>query len=299
MATLAERFAALLEQRKSLRENATAFLRWTGRPLFPDWLEPPEFSSSPRDSFGRLLTCLYQDYWETSRDDVLFLIERSADRAGADGHRVDVQALRTIQQHDRRALAKRDPSLVERADKWYRSRCGTTSPSTTTQWSNGLRGLLEEAATFYSSLRETLADLANPEKGEFVRDQWLRRLARQHAIEEFDPIVSEAAADCGRRSLNVTAFRNRHRVKWLGALNVLPDGYDFSLEARKLVERDLVLELVRVLPLSAKDIIDNLGLSPGRSVERALLECFRLQIERQRGREELLDALRANLPNRT
>ncbi len=256
-------------------------------------LIPPELG------FIQTVSWLYAFFHEVAKVDIVFLSEKfdayelDVSREGRD-HRSHLGRLRTYLQHNLNFTRGRDRETERSCKSWFRDACGTSVPNTDAEWRSCLAKLLLEAISFLAYLIEAIRRIERDEAHAQIREDWIRRVDRQHGPEEFDTLISITANDMGRESLDVVRLRQRFFEKWMAALRLLADGYDFQREARRLIEYAILSEPAAGLPITGVDVIEALGIPPGPEVGRLLERAKRLYEESPVSAEELLDRLRVD-----
>jgi hypothetical protein len=102
----------------------------------------------------------------------------------------------------------------------------------------------------------------------------------------------EVGADIGRTNVDAVRLRNRFYDKWAQELDLLEAEYEFSHEARKLIEHALLDVMTPVLPITGKDIMDEFEIPPGPRVGKLLAEARRIQDTNPTTASGLLEQLR-------
>jgi hypothetical protein len=208
---------------------------------------------------------------------------------------VDItRKLRTLLYHNIDPTS--DSGSATRADceDWFATACGTKVPGDATHWDACLRREARDAWEFLTTLLTVLRHIeADDNRAQIIQD-WQSRIMRHHPANSFDPIVSAAAIDMGKPTVDVVAFRGRHLSRWQTALEALDDSYDFETEARRLIESSLLKEAEPALPITGRDVIRHFGVSPGPEVGRLLALAKAHYDRRPCTREELLAALAAH-----
>lgn len=256
--------------------------------LLTPTLDPPELG------FLRLVAWLYVHYFETGVVGVRY-VQRLVEGYGIDGgsmkaHVDTTRKLRTLLYHNIDPRSESGSATRADCEEWFATACGTKVPGHPGHWE---ACLLRHAGDARLSLTTVLTVLRNIEADDNcarILEDWQSRISRHHPAHTFDPIVSAAAIDMGKPSIDV-AVRSRHLSRWQGALQTLDDSYDFQHEARRLIEGSLLKEAEPTLPITGQDVIRQFGLSPGPEVGR-LLALAKAQYDlRPCTRAELLAAL--------
>jgi hypothetical protein len=249
--------------------------------------------------FIRSVAYLFVLYYEVGNIGVPYLIGLW-DAFGLDtdrqvrGHREHVRLLRTFLQHNLSPRSSADRQTRESCQRWFAENCNTFLPSSENHWSACLHGLLAEAAIFLQCLSECLRAIEVDEGRAGILDRWLFSINRNHPPEAFDRIIEQAASDLGRRYIDAPRLRKRYYDRWVEKLSFLSPDYDFEVEARRLIEYALLVDIGAGLPITGQDIIAEFGIEPGPAVGSILERARRIFEESPVDRNGLLAALRKN-----
>jgi hypothetical protein len=158
-----------------------------------------------------------------------------------------------------------------------------------------LDGILTEAASFLTAMDICLRAIERDEGRDGILDRWRIEISRHHPPEEFDRIIEEAASDLGRPHIDAVRVRRRYYDQWVDRLSYLSLGYDFAVEARRLVEYSLLVDISAGIPVSGQDIMEEFELAPGPEVGALLARAKAIFEESPRDRASLLAALKAEV----
>ncbi len=259
-------------------------------------LPMPRFSS-PELGFLLTVSWLYVLYFEAGKTSLDFLKERiQVYKLDPEEYIIEhiytVGRIRTYLHHNLYPEVQRDRDTLETCEKWLEKRCQTRIPTDDEQWYNCLISLLQEAKICLEMLRNCIREIEKDELREQIILIWNARLEQSHLPEEFDALIFQVVTDLGRDSLNIKALRRRYYDKWMRELHKLSQGYDFSIEARKLIESTLLYELTPTLPLTSRDIILELQIPTGKIADD-LLQLAKILYDREPcSRERLLTRLK-------
>jgi hypothetical protein len=126
-----------------------------------------------------------------------------------------------------------------------------------------------------------------PEDAEMIFGDLRRRLKREWAPHEFDALIEEAATRLGEK-INARAFRERRIADWRRYLASLPDDADCSREMERVIDGEVANHFRSILPVSIRELVENLGLTPGPIVKRAVDILRQLHEGGVRDKQELL-----------
>lgn len=274
----------------SLSENKHSFFRSHSLPT-------PKFTP-PELGFLLAVSWLYVLYYEAGKINIDFILGRfPIYKIDIDGkvaeHVYTVGRIRTYLHHNLDPDMKRDSMTQEVCQKWMKKQCNTSVPESEQEWFACLLAILEEAIACLKSLKECVREIERDENPESIILSWNALRERYHPAEQFDELITLVASDLGYEYAPEDSARLRKRFynKWIRELNKMPVGYDFSIEARKLIEFTLLYELTHVLPITSLDIIKELHIEPGPIIEELLREARKLYDIEHLSRLALLERL--------
>lgn len=264
----------------------------------------PALRSSSELAFRQIVSWLYVHYFELAKASIEFLIAHFESYgltldSKVMRHPMIVQSLRTYLEHNLSPTRPRDVQTQERCENWFNEVSGTIAPDTEPQWKSCVDKILAEARAFFAALEQTVRFIEVDESRNEISNEWRLKVKRDVRPEMFDPIIAVAAADLGREALDIVRFRVRNFEKWAADLQALRTEYDFQFEARRLVEKELLSDRSRVMPITGADLIASFSLQPGPLVGDILKCAERLYMGEPCSRERLLERIRDNCFNRT
>jgi hypothetical protein len=203
----------------------------------------------------------------------------------------ELQSIRTQAAHNLDPSLTRDVITDTTCRNWFRRACQVESPFDDSQWNDCSKEILLGAFGLLGNLQTFLRFLKNTGEADLLLDGLQQAISAEVSPYAFDDIVTSVAVDLGRSDLNLSKFRADHFSRWVEGLERLPEGYDFSFEARRLVEKSFN-ENPEPPPITGRDIIETLRVPPGREVGRLLDRAILLFREGCRSKEVLLEKLR-------
>lgn len=291
-------FEAVLRNHQTVNVLARSLI---GRPAFDDVHVLHPDPDRPEPAFIRVTSWLYCLYFEAGRVSILFLRRLGeayelVDRRSAEDHVESIRCLRT-ELHHNLGFADSDQAARTAAESWRRNACGTALPKDDGQWRACYARLVGEAERFLGGLDSIVRRIeSDGAAAQEHRDEWLRRLSRSWPAAAFDRLVDDAKYRLAREALKTVAFRNRYIDEWRKQLDLLDDGFDFQFEATRLIEKSLLQQDSVVLPITGRDIIDALGVTPGPRIGELLEEARRHFEVNRCSKEALLTYLREFAP---
>ncbi|TLU85754.1 MAG: hypothetical protein FDX30_04535 [Chlorobium sp.] len=270
------------------------------RPAFEDINVLHPDPSRPESGFIRATSWLYCLYFEAGRVSITYLRALSeanclVDREASDMHTNAVQYLRT-ELHHNLGFADSDQEARKAAEKWRRKACGTALPHSDQQWLDCYDLLVNEATSFLKGIDKAvrLIEVKEGDERDQIISDWKRRLNRSWPAAQFDSLIEEAKYRLGRHGLDNIAFRKRHLDRWRKKLDLLEDGFNFEREATLIIEKTLLDDSDSVLPITGKEIMNELQIGPGQLVGKLLEDARNLYNNGTYGATEILENLRAN-----
>jgi len=253
--------------------------------------------------FLRAVSWFHILYFEIGKISIEFLSERlTVYGLDAEGkslqHLRNIKCLRTFLQHNLDPRSEHDSEIENVCDEWFLNYCKTPVPSDEAQWLDCLVGFLNECIEFLGAVKAGIRAIEQDESRDQILRDWEFRRRRFHAPHEFDPVIAMVSGDIGRDHIDVERFRQRHYDKWVKELEQLAGNYEFVMEARRLIERDLLAANAAVIPVTGHDIMQLLGLSPGPKVGEILLLAKTLYVQSPCSKEILLGRLGKELEKR-
>jgi hypothetical protein len=268
--------------------------RLIGAPEVFDRSSLPVFVGTDSElGFIRCVSWLYGLYQEVGRIGVSFIVRQIEGAGSGVGtrpkkHIRQVNVLRTYLQHNIDLTSERSREMEQQCGAWFASACGSSLPSSRIDWTKCQRAILEEALNVLSELKEWLRNLDGDERKSDVIQGWKNELDRSHPPYQFDQLAEKVKNDLGQPYLDHVALRKRHYSKWTSILAYRQLPYDFELEARPLIEKSVLEDSGGALPVTGKDVIEQLGVPPGPVIKQILLRAARMYENQPRDRERML-----------
>lgn len=256
-------------------------------------------SDDDEASFLRLTSWSYVLLFEVGRVSIPYLLDLPSRKGHADKDllsvRESVRSLRTSCSHNL-GLTERDVKLSRRARDWHLEKCGTIFPRHKQEWRSCFESLCSDVSGVVTHCHGVVDNvLASQTDGEGAIGDLRKRLDRNWPTEKFGMLVNEILLRLDQ-DLNVPVFRDRHLKDWRIYLKDLSETDDVESKMIRLIERDVLYHLDRVLPIDGRDLIE-LGIPKGPSVGKALRKARELyMLDRNLGRKELLDRISEELP---
>lgn len=260
------------------------------------FLDKPKLSPSELGLL-RVVSWFYVHYYEVGKVNVNFL------RSYFDVYDLDpnekllihytlVDKLRTYFQHNLDLGKPRDREIQTYCENWFKINSGTLVPDEDDEWFECLLCFLVEGLEFFDSLRKCIRKIEQDESKDQILRNWEIYQKRYHPPHEFDDLIEKVAVDMGRDYFDHIKFRKRYYDKWVKELSLLQYGYDFEVEARRLIEHCIINDTMAVLPITGNDIINRFkSIEPGPKVGELLEKAKKIYEDNPCKKEELLRQL--------
>jgi len=270
--------------------------------VFPNISIPIPELVFPIHSFFTSVSWLYVLYFEGGKSSLKFLTERAVS-LGVDNefsikkHFTLIHDLRTCLQHNLNEYSRDDIAKGERCLSWIQRIRPNESPmiwhaaDDSVYWSELLSNLLSEAVSTLEIFHRTLLRINQDEGKDHTIQVWLSRIKREIPCKEWEGILQEVACDLGMSFLDTRSVMEKHIEKWNRKLGLLKDEQIVRREARKIVEQTLLEDESIPIPITGRDIIEELGLPPGPLVKERLKEARQIYLRDPCNREKLLQRL--------
>lgn len=236
----------------------------------------PPASSDDEVGFLRLTTWSYALLHEAGRTSFGLLLDVppvDGNAVALDKHKATlraVQQLRTWLHHNMGFDSDREIEIRRAVSEWFLASCGATSPTSRDHWERCFARLCTDVEEVVNYCVEVLSSIMRSvEDREQVLTTWRLRLQRDWEAHRFDQLVADSAARLGLQ-LNARAFRERRLSDWRRFLESIPESEDPTPAIERLIDSEVLDHQRSALPLGAKDLMRELGLSPGPSVKLAL-----------------------------
>jgi len=278
--------------------NASSARLGKNVPVFRNLQTPPLEYTCSEAGFLRVVSWFYTLYYEAGKISIDFLIEKfqvyDLDPEGKGSAHINaIHFLRTTLQHSLDPNNKNDQNTEQSSSQWFISKCGELIPTNNDQWNSCLKAILVEGIEFLSTLIECIFKIEKDEFCNQIIQDWNEKCSNFHPKFEFEKLVSEVANDIGLSQLDPYKVCNIFYERWSKELEYLRSNNIFDVEARKLIERDLIRN--PVLPITGADIILEFGIPPGKRVGEILRLAYNLYREGPCTANELLARLKEKL----
>lgn len=250
--------------------------------------------------FLRIVSWLYMVFYEAGRADTIFLLEKmkgfELDKDGIykDYYKL-IHALRTNLQHSMNFQNQRNDALKQATELWFIKQIHISYPRTSAEWRKCLRMLLIEALSLFEAMEKMVQIIISDDDSKQLILSWNQDASHFHEPSDFDQIIYNVAHEIGIQ-IDVVKHRNKYFELWTKKIEVLPAGYDFESEARKMVQKTLLED--PPIPVTTSEIMKELKITAGPIVGYYLKQAKQLYFDSPCSREQLLERLKTvSLPN--
>jgi len=200
-----------------------------------------------------------------------------------------IHSLRTNLQHSVKLENVRNDSLRQMTEIWFVSNVHVSSPNTSVHWKKSLGVLLSESLSFFEALDRVVKIITANTDAQLLMRSWNQYASHFHEPSDFDQIIYDVAYEIGIQ-VDIVKHRNKYFETWAKKIEVLPLGYNFELEARKMVQKTLLED--PPIPITTSEIIEELKISAGPKVGFYLKQAKILYFDNPCSKEELLERLK-------
>ena len=236
----------------------------------------PPATSDDEVGFLRLTTWSYALLFEAGRTSFGLLLDVppiDSNPSALSKHKATIRAvqqLRTWLHHNMGFDSDRELEIRRAVSDWFLVSCDATAPTNRDHWERCFGRLCTDVEELVSYCAAVLSSIMRSvEDREQVLATWRLRLQRDWEAHRFDQLVADSAARLGLQ-LNARAFRERRLSDWRRFLESIPESEDPMPVIERLIDSEVLDYQRSVLPLGAKDLMREMGLSPGPDVKVAL-----------------------------
>ncbi|MFI9011630.1 hypothetical protein ACIGNX_30780 [Actinosynnema sp. NPDC053489] len=200
--------------------------------------------------------------------------------------------LRTFFAHNLDIDVERDRETRDTCYKWFKEACGSQVPAAS-QWIHCVVELLRGAVQYLKLAIEVARAIELHPDANKLCTVWRNRLNRTEVAVDYLSSLQRAAGDLGLDKVDLTGVRNRYRRRWSQAFEVMSTDVDVNDATARFMEQALLAETSAVLPITAREVMEVLGLQPGEKVATALrLSQVVHSLNRDLDRTQLVAALK-------
>lgn len=288
-----------IERAKS-QINKSALRTGKDEPVFRELCAAPVNYTCFEAGFLRMVSWLYMLYYEAGRGNLDFLMDKfdiyelDTKMENREHYKVS-RILRTTLQHNMDMENAKNTNYKKFSDQWFLQNIKKSFPLTRDDWHTCLQAIIREALSLLNDLSQAIKYISRDEFKTFIIDDWNRKSAKFYQPHEFDQVIQKVAQEFGIAYFDYLKFRKQNADSWLQELQNRTGEYDINIEARKLIERDIIKK--PVLPITGTDIMEAFDLPPGQRIREITQVALRIYGEKPCSKEDLLDQLHSIIIN--
>ncbi len=264
-----------------------------GTPFFLDGTLPaqaaPLSSEWPEVNLARLVSWSYMTFIEAAEPSAKIIVKLAQglhlSMGGLALARQTAVALRTFEHHRLEAGSTHDKTTMSTACDWYQQACGRRQP----ELEDVERCISRLQLDIIRGLEDIVAFLQAVAGDEFrhvILQQWRGFAEKQWPKHRYDFLVAEVIGQLGRADLRPEVVSEKLLTSLQSALAVTADGSDKESVIRALIERKILSEFPREMPVDGRDIIE-LGIQ-GPAIAQVLSQLRSDFVANNSSRESLL-----------
>ncbi|MFP3591943.1 hypothetical protein [Chryseobacterium sp. SIMBA_038] len=261
--TLHDRVKVLIDQINSLTQEKTS----NTIVFFENITITINFNSAGA-CYSELINWAYSLFIEVCGPNVKFFEERmkTNDKVGnySSTPRL-VHTLRTIKNHNLDWDKPDDFSKKNYAEEWYNKTVGKTQLVTDDDYIACSESILTQILEYLTALYECIIiDVSNEFYGETILPAWQRRNDRHFSNFDFEQVLLDQLQLYGIDAfLDTNKITKREIDKWRSEIKDLRDGFDFKIEAARIITRYILDQ--KYSPVDQKDLLDS-GAEKGKKL---------------------------------
>jgi len=250
--------------------------------------------------FYQFVAWLYVFYFEAGKANIEFL-DKQLKSYGLETeeivyHLINVKSLRTYLQHNMNEEKTHDSSIIARCEEWFLKKCKTKIPNSIGHWDNCFDFLIEESYQYLNKITECIGKIEVDESKEEIVKSWVNRKKKYFTPDQVEQLINEIASDIGRPQIDAIKIRLCYHQKWIDALTFYL-GDSPEKELRKHIEKILLTDLSKVIPITGDDIINAFTISPGNKVGKILKIAMKIYDNEPCNKNVLMQKLNEHLEN--
>lgn len=204
-----------------------------------------------------------------------------------------VHSIRTVNSHNMDYSKNEDIQKKKYSEDWFINVINKGKPETEDDYYKCAENLLIKGINYLQSIDQALNITVNDEFFEdIILAEWLRRNDRNYGVYEFELVFIEQLKIFGIDNfLDANKLVKREISKWREEIKNLQDGFDFQIEARKIITKYITEK--KYSPVDPIDLIEN-GAPKGNGLidlNSVICEEF---YRNPRSKEDLIDWAKEN-----
>lgn len=289
-----------VEQIEDLKEliNNEALKIGKISPLFREIVSAPLSFTCYEAGFIKMVSWLYMLYYESGRGELEYATERfdlyniDSEKTSRSHYKV-INNLRTVFQHN--AIIDTGKNITHRrnTESWFNRIINVNAPSNADEWEKSFNSITEDSLSLMTYLLQLLNEISRDDLKESILEDWHRKSSRTYQHYEFDSIIYIVAQEFGMSNYDVAKFRKQNAENWISELQNFTGNFEFKIEARKLIERDILRN--PVLPIIGTDIMEVFNIPPGPKVREIMKIALGIYIEKPCTKDELITKIKSQM----
>jgi hypothetical protein len=231
--------------------------------------------SDPELCFNNLISWLYIFVYEATGRNLDFILKKiisyniGVSPAGKNINK-HIHAFRTVLQHNLDLTnSESDIEKQNLCNSWFYEKIGKNAPITDEEWIECLSMLLQESIELYIAVSACINRISRSEHLDIVLDEWEKIISRNYSIYDYEKILIKVLKNLDLNNFfNPNLIAKKYKDEWRKDIELLPDGFNFEIEAYKIIERFLLKR--DIIPIDGNDLI-SIGVKPGRKLMELLI----------------------------
>lgn len=225
--------------------------------------------------FVYLIAYLYILYFESGKVNLDYIIEKMDVYNGESGifksHIKEVNNFRTFLFHNLDESKKKDRPKVLDCKMWYQDVAGVQIPFLDNHWEKCFNKMLDDNQKLIRAVTKCLKSIQVDPMRDYIIEEWKFKVESRIEKHECYDLVVEVSSYLYKR-VNVEKLLNDKFSNWKKELKYekLSSKSEYLIEMKKVIEKDLIKEVPKRLPLTGSDLIDILNVKPGPQIGEIL-----------------------------
>lgn len=202
-----------------------------------------------------------------------------------------IHAFRTIYQHQMDFDNKQsDNDKINLCNAWFEEILNKSAPNNSEDWIICVNQLLDYLTELILSIYSFLLSLKENEHLDIIMDEWKKIISRNYSDYEYEKVLHLVLDNLGLNGyFDTRLLVKKHSSAWSKDILILPDGFDFTKHAYKIIERFLLNK--EIIPIDGNDI-KSIGVQNGKEIFNLLERAKEIFYNEPCNKPELLNRLR-------
>ncbi|MGA2865849.1 MAG: hypothetical protein ABSF95_15360 [Verrucomicrobiota bacterium] len=180
--------------------------------------------------------------------------------------------------------------LQSAARSWFRQHTRSDFPPDENHWRTCVQAVEQMGCSILEAIKRFLQTIETDPEMDAMRNELRQTIEGGLSRMDIEAVAAQVLAEQAREDLSPGKFSDRYFFEWYSTLKLKSERTDLLLDARKLIETTLS-QIPEPPPVTAKQIMDTLGVPQGPMVGELVRERDRLFKAGTRNPQELLDKL--------